>query len=127
MKRNFQTKRNIARRNSCQRRRKMNKIKTLILFSLSALICAAPFIGVTHSAAEEQTITATVSLEGTIIAEDGREYVVVNDDMRKALLEYIGSRVLVNGEVSRRHGQWFIDVISIELLDDEDPENLERT
>ena len=105
----------------------MNNIKTLILFSLSALICAAPLIGATHSAAEELTITATVSLQGTIIAEDGREYVVVNDDMREALREYIGSRVLVNGEVSRRGDQWIIDVISIELLDEEDPGDLERT
>jgi len=105
----------------------MNKIKALVLFSLWALICAAPFIGATHCAAEERTITATVSLGGTIIAEDGREYVVVNDDTREALREYVGSRVLVNGEVSRRDGQWIIDVISIELLDDEDPENLERT
>jgi hypothetical protein len=35
--------------------------------------------------------------------------------------------VLVIGDVSWGDGQWIIDVISIELLEDEDPENLERT
>ena len=105
----------------------MNKVKTHILFSLLALICSAPFVGATHCMAEEREIIATVSLEGTIISEDGQEYVVVNDDMRKALTEYVGHRVLVIGEVSSAGGQWTIDVISIELLDDEDPESLERT
>ena len=105
----------------------MNRIKAAGLSLLWVLICAAPFIGGTHCAAEERTITATVSLEGTIIAEDGREYVVVNDEIRKALQEYVGSRVLVIGDVLWGDGQWIIDVISIELLEDEDPENLERT
>jgi hypothetical protein len=105
----------------------MNKVKTHILFSLLALICSAPFVGATYCAAEERSIIATVSLERTIIAEDGREYVIVNDDMRKALTEYVGHRVLVIGEVSSAGGQWTIDVISIELLEDDDPGNLERT
>ena len=105
----------------------MNKGKTLMHFALWALICTAPFIGAAYSAAEEQRIIATVSLKGTIIGEDLREYVVRDDYMKDALREYVGSRVLVIGEVSREKGQWIINVISIELLDDEDSENLDRT
>ncbi len=105
----------------------MSKIETLLLFSVWALICTAPFVGGSHCAAEERTITGTVSLQGTIIAEDGREYVVVNDEIREALREYVGSRVSVIGEVLREGGQRLIDVVSIEILDDEDQENPERT
>ncbi len=105
----------------------MNKKRRLMLFALCALICTAPLVSVTHCAAEERRIIATVSVEGTIIAEDGREYAIADDDMRETLMDYVGSRVLVVGDVTKVNGQWIIDIISVELLDDEDPENLERT
>jgi hypothetical protein len=64
----------------------------------------------------ELTITGRVSERGDIVAEDGKEYVVAAEDMRKEFTGLVNKKVKATGTVEEREGKTVITVTSYELI-----------
>jgi hypothetical protein len=68
--------------------------------------------------AGEVTITGTLNDQGNIVADDGKEYVVASEDMRKELMEKVDKKVKATGTVEEREGKMVITVTSYEVIEE---------
>jgi hypothetical protein len=66
----------------------------------------------------EVTITGTVTDQGDIVADDGKEYVVADEDMRKELMGKVDKKVKATGTVEEREGKMVIEVTSYEVIEE---------
>lgn len=62
------------------------------------------------------TVMGKISEKGDIVTEDGREYVVANEDMRKELTGLVHKKVKATGTVEEREGKTTINVTSYEVI-----------
>lgn len=67
---------------------------------------------------EEVTIMGKVSEEGDVVADDGKEYVVADEDMRRELMGLANKKVKVIGTVEESEGKVLIDVTSYEIIEE---------
>jgi len=73
----------------------------------------------TEPKAKSETITGKV-MEGKIAADNGKEYIVVNDAKGKELMkDHMGHKVEVKGKVSEKDGKETIKISSIKHLSNE--------
>ena len=68
--------------------------------------------------AGEVAITGTVTDQGDIVADDGKEYVVAGEDMRKELMGKVDKKVKATGTVEEREGKMMIKVTSYEVIEE---------
>jgi uncharacterized protein YdeI (BOF family) len=68
--------------------------------------------------AGEVTITGTVTDQGNIVADDGEEFVVSGEDMRKELMGNVDKKVKATGAVEEREGKMVIEVASYEVIEE---------
>jgi len=68
--------------------------------------------------AGEVTITGTVTDQGNIVADDGKEYVIASEDMRKELMGKVDKKVKATGAVEEREGKMVITVTSYEVIEE---------
>lgn len=66
----------------------------------------------------EVIVTGTLNDQGDIVADDGKEYVVANEDMRKELVGLVNKKVKVTGTVEEREGKVVINVTSYEVIEE---------
>ncbi|MFB0508093.1 MAG: hypothetical protein ACETWT_15300 [Thermodesulfobacteriota bacterium] len=64
------------------------------------------------------TITGTVNDQGNIVADDGKEYVIAGEDMRKELMGKVDKKVKATGTVEEREGKMLIEVTSYEVIEE---------
>jgi hypothetical protein len=66
----------------------------------------------------EVTITGTLNDQGNIVADEGKEYVVASEDMRKELMGKVDKKVKATGTVEEREGKMVIEVTSYEVIEE---------
>lgn len=68
--------------------------------------------------AGEVTITGTLNDQGNIVTDDGKEYVVGGEDMRKELMGKVDKKVKATGTVEEGEGKLVIEVTSYEVIEE---------
>ena len=66
----------------------------------------------------EVTVMGKVNEQGDIVAEDGKEYVVTDENMRKELMGKVDTKVKVTGTVEEREGKMLIKATSYEVIEE---------
>lgn len=66
----------------------------------------------------EETITGKVSEQGNIVADDGEEFIVAAEDMRKELMGLVNKKIKATGAVEEREGEMVISVTSYEVIEE---------
>jgi hypothetical protein len=62
------------------------------------------------------TVMGKISEKGDIVTDDGKEYVVADEDMRKELMGLVNKKVKATGTVEEREGKTTINVVSYEVI-----------
>jgi hypothetical protein len=95
---------------------KRNRWSFVAMMLWVAVILMFTLPGAVYSA-EEMSITGTVSEGGDLVADDGKVYTIVDDEMANQLMaEEMGEKVKVTATVQEKGGKKFIQIINYEPL-----------
>ena len=98
----------------------MRKTALSLVAITVAFVFALAMVGGVMAQGEAKTLTIVGKVqEGKILAENGKEYAVVNDAKGQELMkEHMGHKVEATGKVEKKDGQETIVISSIKHLSD---------
>ena len=89
------------------------KRKALLMMGIFAVVISLAFAA-SIFAADVMTITGKVTDENTILADDGEEYTIEDDEKGKELAAMVDKKVKVTGTVEEKEGKKVITVDTFE-------------
>lgn len=89
--------------------------KSLIAI-LSALVFMVGIVAPAVRAADETTITGTISEDGLLITDAGVEYTIADNDQKDEIMEHAGKLVTAVGAVTEEGGEKIITISSFKVV-----------
>ena len=93
----------------------MKHLGKKVFISVVVLALAAFLSGTAH-AADEETITGTVTIDNQIKTADGTVFEVADTDTGAEVMDLIGQEVKVTGTIKEIDKRNFIDITDYEIL-----------
>jgi len=94
----------------------MKRNRNSLIAILSALVFMVGIVAPAVCAADETTITGTISEDGILITDAGVEYTIADNDQKEQIMEHAGKSVTAVGAVTEEGSEKIITVSSFKVV-----------